>query len=546
MVSMLFWNSVFYMKNQLNILLIMADQLAAPALSLYGNKVCKTPNLEKLAAKGSVFESAYSNNPLCVPSRASMLSGLLTPGIGVFDNANELPSSIPTMAHHLRHRGYWTELCGKMHFIGADQLHGFNRRTTTDIYPANFQWIANWDAGPSFVPSGTALNGVVEAGPCIRSLQEDYDNEVEHQCIQSIYDRAREPDRNPFFQIVSFTNPHTPFVVSQEYWNRYNHQDIDIPKVERIPFDELDYHSKALFFAHGRHRHRITDEHLRNARHAYYGMISYVDDKVGRIIAALENTGLRDQTAIFFVSDHGEMMGERGMWFKQSFWEWSARVPFIASIPGQPTGNRCSQPVSLVDLLPTFNEIADSNQPANSALILDGKSLMPLISDTETDWPFATISDYLAIGPCVPCRMVRHGNYKYILTHGHPSMLFDLKSDPDERKNLILDSRYKKTIAKMHQIALHNWDPEALTKAVLKSQKQRIMISETPGDAPQWDFIAREGDAQRYVRLDGVDTTKGRSRLPQVSSVPCDWPALDAETVDNLINNQAPIDNFLT
>ena len=172
-------------KSRPNIILIMADQMAAQALRLYGNSVCKTPNLERLAAQGTVFETGYSNNPLCVPSRASMLSGMLSPDIGVFDNANELPSSVPTMAHYLRHAGYWTELCGKMHFIGPDQEHGFNQRSVTDVYPASFQWIADWQAGPAFVPSGTALNGVVESGPCVRTMQEDYDDEVEHCAVRA-------------------------------------------------------------------------------------------------------------------------------------------------------------------------------------------------------------------------------------------------------------------------------------------------------------------------------------------------------------------------
>ena len=161
------------MSDKPNILLVMADQLAAQALQLYGNQVCKTPNLDRLAGEGAVFTNNYSNNPLCVPSRASMLTGQLSPDIDVYDNANEIASSLPTMAHFMRASGYQTFLCGKMHFIGPDQLHGFEERLTTDVYPADFQWIADWSAGPAFVPSGTALNGVVEAGPCVRTMQED-------------------------------------------------------------------------------------------------------------------------------------------------------------------------------------------------------------------------------------------------------------------------------------------------------------------------------------------------------------------------------------
>ena len=127
------------MSNKPNILLIMADQLAAQALSLYGNRICKTPNLERLAAEGVTFGNNYSNNPLCVPSRASMMTGRHSPEIRVYDNANEIPSSLPTMAHFMRALGYQTFLSGKMHFIGPDQLHGFEERLTTDVYPADYQ-----------------------------------------------------------------------------------------------------------------------------------------------------------------------------------------------------------------------------------------------------------------------------------------------------------------------------------------------------------------------------------------------------------------------
>lgn len=531
--------------NQPNIVFIMADQLAAQALSLYGNSVCKTPNLDRLAKQGTVFEKAYSNNPLCVPSRASMLTGKLSSKIGVYDNANELPSSSPTMAHYLRKAGYWTELCGKMHFIGPDQLHGFNTRSVTDVYPANYQWIADWSAGPAFVPSGTALNGVVEAGSCIRTMQEDYDDEVEHTCIQSLYDYAREPEKKPFFQLISFTSPHTPFTVAQEYWDRYKSDEIDSPTVGEIAFEELDFHSKALFFAHGRHRHRINSNHIRDARHAYYGMISYIDDKVGKILDTLEKTGLRENTTVVFTSDHGEMLGERGMWFKQSFWEWSAHVPLIVSAPGLPAGTRCSTVVSLVDLLPTFLDMAILGKQHTQSMQLDGTSIMPLIEDTTSSGKDTAISDYLAIGPCVPCRMVVRGNHKYIVTDGYPSLLYDLATDPDELVNLHDNTAYKKIIEELHTIAYADWNPKELTQQVLLSQKQRNFIANIPGDSPSWDHVSRIGDDARFVRKDGVDATKSRLRLPTVPAVPPDWPELDFETVEALMQGKCALNDFI-
>lgn len=528
------------MSHQPNILLVMADQLAAQALSLYGNGVCKTPNLERLAAQGAVFTNNYSNNPLCVPSRASMLTGRLSPDIGVYDNANEIASSLPTMAHFMRAQGYQTFLCGKMHFIGPDQLHGFEERLTTDVYPADFQWIADWSAGPAFVPSGTALNGVVEAGPCIRTMQEDYDDDVAFQASRKIYDLARSDDKKPFFGVVSFTSPHTPFNVSQRYWDLYDHKDIDLPAVSEIPFAALDYFSKALFFAHGRHRHSITKDHLLNARHAYYAMISYLDEKLGQMLDQLDETGLREDTIVIFTSDHGEMMGERGMWFKQCFWEWSARVPLVISDGRVANNMRIDANSSLIDLLPTFIDFGGKDtallRPAIAELA--GHSLMPLLTGNASIAADYVISDYLAIGPCVPCRMVKKGEYKYIFTHGHPDLLFNLEADPDERVNLAEYASNAPILAVLKKIGMDGYDPNMLMAKIVASQRRRSFIAKVPGKKPDWDYVAFQGDAERYVRRDGVDATKSRLRLPQASTIPPDLPELSSTMIDCMMRGE--------
>ena len=528
------------MSHQPNILLVMADQLAAQALSLYGNGVCKTPNLERLAAQGAVFTNNYSNNPLCVPSRASMLTGRLSPDIGVYDNANEIASSLPTMAHFMRAHGYQTFLCGKMHFIGPDQLHGFEERLTTDVYPADFQWIADWSAGPAFVPSGTALNGVVEAGPCIRTMQEDYDDDVAFQASRKIYDLARSDKKKPFFGVVSFTSPHTPFNVSQRYWDLYDHNDIDLPAVSEIPFAALDYFSKALFFAHGRHRHSITKDHLLNARHAYYAMISYLDEKLGQMLDQLDETGLREDTIVIFTSDHGEMMGERGMWFKQCFWEWSARVPLVISDGRVANNMRIDANSSLIDLLPTFIDFGGKDtallRPAIAELA--GHSLMPLLTGNASIAADYVIADYLAIGPCVPCRMVKKGEYKYIFTHGHPDLLFNLEADPDERVNLAEYASHAPILAVLKKIGMDGYDPDMLMAKIVASQRRRSFIAKVPGKKPDWDYVAFQGDAERYVRRDGVDATKSRLRLPQASTIPPDLPELSSTMIDCMMRGE--------
>ena len=192
--------------TQPNILLVMADQLAVPTLPFYGHPVVQAPHLSQLAQNGVVFDSAYCNFPICAPSRFSMLSGRLPHAIAAYDNASEFPAAIPTMSHYLRHVGYRTILCGKMHFIGPDQLHGYEERLTTDIYPADFAWTPDWTKGPAHRPTGVSMRPVVESGPCIRSMQIDYDDEVEYRAVQRLHDLARAPEQQPFFMTVSFTH----------------------------------------------------------------------------------------------------------------------------------------------------------------------------------------------------------------------------------------------------------------------------------------------------------------------------------------------------
>jgi len=239
--------------TQPNILLIMADQLAVSSLPFYGHPLVKAPHLSRLAQNGVVFDSAYCNFPICAPSRFSMLSGRLPHSIAAYDNASEFPASMPTMAHYLRHAGYRTILCGKMHFIGPDQLHGYEERLTTDIYPADFAWTPDWLKGPGYRPTGVSMRLVLEAGPCVRSMQIDFDDEVEYKGAQCLYDLARAPQDKPFFLTVSYTHPHPPFVAPQKYWDLYRREDIDAPRVPPIPYEELDEQSMALCCARTRH-----------------------------------------------------------------------------------------------------------------------------------------------------------------------------------------------------------------------------------------------------------------------------------------------------
>jgi len=200
-----------------NILIIMADQLVPSALPFYGNPVTQAPALSWLAESGVVFDAAYTASPLCAPARASFLTGLLPSRTHAYDNAAQFSSEIPTFAHYLRRAGYRTVLAGKMHFCGPDQLHGFEERLTTDIYPADYGWTPDWDR-PHERPSWYHdMSSVIEAGPCVRSNQLDFDDEVAFAAERSLFGHIRSGDGRPFCYVISFSHPHDPFTIPRKW-----------------------------------------------------------------------------------------------------------------------------------------------------------------------------------------------------------------------------------------------------------------------------------------------------------------------------------------
>ena len=305
------------LDNCPNILFCQADQLSASALRAYGNQVTKTPNIDRLFDQGVVFDNAYCNNPLCVPSRASMLSGLLGSSIDVYDNGSEFSSSTPTFVHYLRNQGYQTCLSGKMHFIGPDQLHGFEERLTTDIYPSDFIWTEQW--GNRNDLNATALKAFEYVGPCSECRQLAYDDDASYRAERKLYEIAMGDDNRPFFLTLSLSNPHEPYLARKEFWDLYKNVDIDLPKVVDVPDDQQDYHSNNLNKIYGFDTLNLDKRQLKNIRRAYYANVSYIDNRIGSLLNVLETSGLAKNTIIIFTSDHGDMLGERGLWWKKHF-----------------------------------------------------------------------------------------------------------------------------------------------------------------------------------------------------------------------------------
>ena len=270
----------------------------------------------------------------------------------------------------------------------------------------------------------------------------------------------------------------------------------------------------------------MTDARIRDARHAYYGMISYVDAKIGSVLNALKEVGLDQNTVIVLAGDHGEMLGERGMWYKQTFFEGSARVPLIISIPSQLKQQRIATHVSLVDLLPTFLDIAYADSPPPPIDKLDGTSLIPLLTQADKPEERVVISEYSSEGVCAASRMVRKGEYKYIYTYGLAPMLFNLAKDPTELCNLAGAAEHQIVEQELYQLAIQDWDPEEVHDAILASQKRRLFISMLPtqGDMnPNWAYQPFVDETKHYIRGAGASggptATKSKARFPFVPPV---------------------------
>lgn len=503
-----------------NILLIMADQLTPGALPVYGHKVTKAPNIEALAAGGVVFDAAYCNSPLCAPSRYVFMSGRLPSATGGYDNAAEFRSDIPTFAHHLRRAGYRTILSGKMHFCGPDQLHGFEERLTTDIYPADFGWTPDWER-PEDRPSWYHnMSSVIEAGPCVRTNQLDFDDEVVFSARRKLFDMARGGDDRPFCMTVSMTHPHDPFAIPEQYWNLYRDEDIDLPRVTLSP-EEMDPHSRRVRQVSDMDSATIGEREIRNARRAYYGAISYVDEQVGAIRRTLAETGLDRNTIVMVLADHGEMLGERGLWYKMTFFEGSARVPLIVHMPERFGAHRVSAAVSLADLLPTLVDFAhDGAAPAFEEPI-DGRSLLPHLE--RRGGHDEAIGEYLAEGAVAPVVMIRRGRHKFVHCPADPDQLYDLAADPDELTNLAADPQADPAAADIvrdfREEVARRWDLQRLHGEVLSSQRRRRLIWDTARDGKQnpWDYQPFQDATRQYMRntMD-LDDLEAMARYPRV------------------------------
>ncbi len=482
-----------------NILILMVDQFNGTLFPDGPADFLHAPHLKALAERSVRFANTYTASPLCAPARASFMSGQLPSRTRVYDNAAEFASDIPTYAHHLRAAGYQTALSGKMHFVGPDQLHGFEERLTTDIYPADFGWT------PDYTKPGERidwwyhnLGSVTGAGVAEITNQMEYDDEVAYNATRKLYDLSRRQDDRPWCLTVSFTHPHDPYVARRKFWDLYEDCPALDPAVAPLPFEELDPHSQRLLEACDYKAFDITPEQIRRARQGYFANISYVDEKIGEILDVLDRSRMADNTIILFVSDHGDMLGDRGLWFKMCFFDGSARVPLMIAAPGWNPA-KIDRPVSTLDVTPTLAGLAGLDISSLKKWT-DGEDLAPLATGTGSRSPVPM--EYAAEGSIAPLVGIRDGRFKLSLCVKDPAMLYDLDADPHELNNLAENPDYAEVLASLKAQADARWNLETFDAAVRESQARRWVVYEAlrNGAYYPWDYQPLQKASERYMR----------------------------------------------
>ena len=378
-----------------------------------------------------------------------------------------------TWPHLLRGAGYRVVLDGKMHFIGPDVLHGFERQLTKNSSSQIRTFTKEDTIGEREIAA--LRQRVEEAGPG-HSKNVDHDDTVIAAAIEWLRDEGTRG--GPWCLVAGLLTPHFPLIAPQELFERYYTEEIDLP---RVPVGEPHP-------AHDRMRHffgleGLTEEQNRRARAAYYALVTYMDGKVGELLAALEHLGLAEDTLVIYTADHGEMAGEHGLWWKNSFYEHSSRIPLIARLPGRfPAARRFAGVASLVDVARTLVDITGAEDPGD----MDGDSLMGILEDPGSDeargrWKDEAFCEYYGPATDRPHRMLRSGRWKYCYYHEEPPELYDLRADPDERVDLSRDPAYAGFVSHLSRRTLSAWDPDAVDRAIKRSARARRLIAAASG-----------------------------------------------------------------
>ena len=462
-----------------NLIVIMSDEHNPKVMGCNGHPLVKTPNIDALAAAGTSFTSAYTTCPVCVPARAAFATGKYVNQIGYWDNADAYEGAIPSWHHHLRDRGHRVVSIGKLHFRGLPgDDHGFSE----EIIPMNI--IEGKGDLMGLVRNDLPERGLSWkiaklAGPGETSYT-FYDREIATKAQIWLREEAPKYRDKPWVLFVSFVCPHFPLVAPAEFYYQYPLDKMPLPK--QYGKDERPQHPYLRDYAESFSYDKFFDpEKLKKALAAYYGLCSFLDDNIGKVLRTLDATGLAENTRVLYTSDHGDNLGARGLWGKSTMYEEVAGVPLIIKGPDIPRGVKISEPANHVDTYPFILECAGASTP-DAYDGHPGHSLFKLANGSKPDRNVLT--EYHGMGSTTGAFMIRHGKFKFVHYVAYAPQLFDLEADPEELRDVAADPAYAKTLEECRARLYKICDPAEVDARAMHRQAEAVIKRGDLGFSP--------------------------------------------------------------
>lgn len=466
-------------RKPMNLVIIFSDQHSKRMLGCYGNEKVKTPNLDALAERGVCFDQAYCNSPICVPSRAAMATGNYASRNGYWDNAHAFAGEVESWGGRLEKAGYHVTTIGKLHYKNdspetgfADQRIPLNIKDGVgDVYGA---------IRDTEITRYQFRNAILEA----REGESDYtryDREVARKSAEFLRTEGKASEK-PFALFVGFVTPHFPLIAPPEYAGLYRTKE-DVRRPIQFNKEEWPHHPLIDDYRRYCGTEDLTEEQAYQGIRTYYGLCSFMDAQAGIVLDAIREAGLEENTRIIYSADHGDTMGDHGVYFKSTMYEGSAGIPMIVSGPDIPAGKRSDTCVSLVDIYPTALEclgVEENEEEKN----LPGTSIWKFARGEENP-ERAVFSEYYSQGIYTAMFMLRKGRYKYVHYVGERPQLFDLEADPEETRDLAEEPGYGDILAGMEQELRKQADPERL---------------ETDSKAAQRRLLEKHGGRDEFLR----------------------------------------------
>jgi choline-sulfatase len=447
------------MPDRPNVLLVLSDEHRPDALGVAGHDHVETPTLDRLAATGTRFSNAYCPSPLCAPCRASFTTGRYVHEVGAWDNAASYDGSAPSWGERFADAGVPVTTVGKLDFRPG--VEAFEEQIEPS-YRAEPD-VNGLHREPPIVRE-SARERILAAGP---TEEPGWHERQDARCTEAALSWLREhaDDEEPWVLSLNYILPHFPLTARREYYERYPEAEMDLP-ADYPAGDDHPILEELRDHFDGR---AVPESVLRRTRAAYYALCTELDDNLARVLDALEETGQREDTLVVYTADHGEPLGDHECWWKCSMYEQSVGVPMVASGPDVEAGRVIDQPVSLLDLVPTFADVLGLEpDPA-----WRGESLADLLAGGDPDPERAVFSEYHAHGTSRGAFMLRQGRYKYVHYPDNPAQLFDLDADPEELDNLADDPDYADVRARLEAELRAVCDPAAVDRRAREDQAER-------------------------------------------------------------------------